>query len=458
MLWEYLEENIIRNRKNIITQKGITITFEQLLQDTLALAKKLHKQKYGILCQSDVFYAKALLACFAAGVTAVPLSNRYGNLHNQKIISAMNIENLIIQDGEEIIVQEQKDSEIEEELEDVAWILATSGTTGMPKGVMLTRNAILSCLMNSSCFASVEENDRFLVGRGFYHGSSIVGGLLMNLIQGADIYCMEGQFQPRKIIQTLEQEKITMYASNTTAFYYICRAMQESGKKISLRYCNIGAERMKDTCFALIKETCPNVAVIHSYGLTEVCSRATYKNIHDIDCEEDNVGKLLKSLSVKIGNTFDDKLSTGEIGDVFLNGSQLMKGYYHNPEGTTKVMQNGWLRTGDKGWIDVKGNLHILGRKDDMIIRGGMNIYPQEIEQRIEKYEAVSEVNVYADRGSDITDKIIADIVLKKNYSYHPIDLMQWCKKNMPSYQIPDKFNVITKFQINNTGKLERKG
>lgn len=459
MLWEYLENNIIKNKSKYILQNRKKVTFEQLLMNALKLSQKLHRQKYGILCYSDIFYAEALLACFAAGVTAVPLSNRYGDLHNQKIISAFDVQNLIIQESsEEVTVLEQDDSGIEEELKDVAWILATSGSTGRPKGVMLTEKAILNCLESSRCLVSVEKGDRFLVGRGFYHGSSIVGGLLMNLIQGVDIYCMEGIFQPRKILQILEQEKITMYASNTTAFYYICQAVRGSERNLSLRYCNIGAERMKEICFALIKEVFPDVDVIHSYGLTEACARATYQNICEADCEVDNVGRLLSSLSVEIRDTTGTILTKGKAGDVFLRGSQIMKGYYRNPEETAKVLQKGWLRTGDKGWLDASGNLHILGRQDDMIIRGGMNIYPQEIEKLLGKYPDIAEINVYGDRNGDITDKITADIVLEENNSYNPKELLQWCRKHMPSYQIPDKFNIVTKFQINNTGKMERKG
>ncbi len=447
-----LERSMLQNAGNKIYGYGISMTFMQLYHQATQLSKKLCRQKYGILCESDVLYAQALLACMIAGVTAVPLSNRYGNTYNERIIKNMQLEDFILQDGWEIIVREGKYVLPEDELKDVVLIPSTSGSMGRPKGVMLTYASVYQNICDSDCFVEAGRGDKFFVGRGFSNCSSIIEGLFINFILGIDIYCMEGEYLPRRILMEWENEGITMCAATTTAFYYLCQSMNGNRSRIKLRYCCIGGEKMSEVIFREIRNTMSDVKIVHSYGMTETCSRATYQEIHE-QKTSNCVGTLLASLSAKIVDQKGRILPANKEGQLLLSGPSIMKGYYRESGKTREAMQEGWLQTGEIAWMDKEKRIYIEGRKDEMIIKGGMNIYPQEIEQAILKNEEVNDIYVYA-KHNGVTGQVAAEIVLKKGAVYDCGTFMKWCTLHMPMHQIPDQIYIVEQTSKKKMGKI----
>lgn len=414
------------------------------MEESERFAKRLVDQKYGICCKSDVQSVKAILACLAAGVIAAPLSARYGAVHNRKIIETMGIGDVILDENGMLVIQSTGLRHKRElELEDVAWILSTSGTTGVPKGVMLTRSAILQNLKDSNKFFLSRPGDTILAGRGFFHCSSLTGELLMSLVRGVNIYCYEKEFEPLKLVEVMEREMITLYSGTPTVFYYLCRMLKKSEIGSLLRYCNVGGEPMQEQSMELIRQVLPKTQFIHSYGMTETCSRATYYSLNEKYAQADCVGQMLESYSVCIVDEKENSLSTNQEGQVLIAGPCVMKGYYGDSNRTRQVLDGGWLRTGDIGWMDENGFLHVKGRKDDMIIRAGVNIYPNEVEQIIRKQGCIEDVKVYAEKGVGIAKRLIAEVTLKEGREMSQKELVKLCKESLSMNLMPDQVRVV---------------
>lgn len=430
-------------------------TYIRLVEETEELAKRLCRQKYGILCSSDVLNAEALLACMAAGVTAVPLSNRYGELYNKKLIKSMRLSYLLVEEGGKIKVRNcgAVHSEIEKELEGITWLLPTSGTTGQPKGVLLSGEAILQNLRDSDTFFLSEPGDKILAGRGFFHCSSLTGELLMSLIRGVEICCYAGGFQPHQLAEEIIRKQITVYSGTPTVFHYLCRVMGKQKSHIPLRYCNVGGEMMNRQTLTAIGQVLKGTQVIHSYGMTESCSRATYLKLGDEELPENCVGRTLPGLSAMIIDKQGNPLGEGKEGEICLTGTGIMSGYYHDHEQTDKALKDSWLRTGDMGWKDCRGRLYICGRKDDMIIRAGVNIYPREIEEPLKEHPDIKEARVYAEQGEGITKRLAALIVPEEGCWLSDRELMEICSQRLPRYLIPDRIQIAGEMELSQAGK-----
>ncbi len=444
MLWEYMKANLLRYDNAEVYNREERVVFKELVVQAESFAKRLGGQKYGICCKSDVQSVKAILACLAAGVTAVPLSGRYGDVHRQRIMEAMDISDLIVDEEGRLAIQRTGlGQKWEPELEEVAWILPTSGTTGIPKGVMLTRNAILQNLNDSNHFFLSKPGDTILAGRGFFHCSSLTGELLMSLIRGVNICCYEQEFEPMKLLEAMEREKITLYSGTPTVFYYLCRMLRKIGTRSLLRYCNIGGEPMHKQSLELIRQVLPETQFVHSYGMTETCSRATYYSLNQEQAQADCVGQMLESYSVCIVDEKGNAISSNQEGQVLIAGPCVMKGYYGNPDKTRQILDGGWLRTGDIGWLDEQGFLHVKGRRDDMIIRAGVNIYPKEIEEILKKQSCIDAVRVYSEKGIGIARRLIAEVMLKEGRQMSQKELVELCKESLPLNLMPDQVRVM---------------
>lgn len=453
MLWKCIKTCMLRNPFQTIRDANQTLTFVQVVEESEKLAKQLSRNLYGIHCKSDVKTIIAILACMCARKTALPLSNRYGEKYNSYIVETMEVHSFIEDDGESFVVRNGAYRKEEKELQDVAWVLCTSGSKGKPKGVMLTYDAIYRNLLGSNSFFETGSKDRVLAGRGFYHCSSLTGELLMSLVRGAGIYCYSGGFLPAAILRTIEKENISVYSGTPTVFYYLCQMMErEKNSKSKLRYCNVGGERMSKQSFERIRNNLTDTAVIHSYGLTETCSRATYaqlNSIHQADC----VGDLLPGMEAVIVDERGNACGPDEKGEVLFKGKCLMKGYYLDSIRTEKVMDSGWFKTGDVGYLDSDKKLHIVGRKDDMIIRAGVNIYPHEIEQVLREEPVIADVKVSVDTEEKVTQELVMQVVAAEAENLSKAAVLALCKRLLPEYLIPSKIQIVKSLSLSQAGK-----
>lgn len=457
MLWKYLKRNMLNNPKQVVFNDSNKITYYELINIAEKFGKCLVHHKYGILCKSDLNSAKAILACIAAGVTAVPLSNRYGTIHNQNIINSVRLNNIIQDINDELVVYKVEEQR-EEESCDAALILCTSGSTGSPKGVMLPEKAVMSNLKDTDKYYLTTNQDIIMASRGLYHCASIAGELFMSLIRGAGIYFYEGCFMPDTMAAKMEQYEITVYSGTPTVFYYLSKAIDKYKHKIKLRYCSVGGEIMSPVVLKNLLEMFPAVQFVHSYGLTETCSRATYLFL-DGTKKANCVGQLLESLQACVVDGHGKEARSGCIGELLLKGNNITSGYYMDVQKTNTSFTGGWFNTGDLAWRDEDGLLYIEGRKDNLIIRGGVNIYPEEIENLLKKNEIIKDVMVYGENKNQVTERLIARVVPEQNKSRVEAGkaVMQICQEVLPANWIPDKIEIVEKIECNPTGKVIRR-
>ena len=438
MLYEYLKERMLDNPLKIIDDGTLSFTYTQIISYAQTFGETLKTNKYGILCKSDLDTAKALLACFYAKKTAVPLSYRYGEKHNNKIIESIGISHLITEKGIEAI-KEPRD-EIED-LSDVALILCTSGTTGDPKGAMITYDNLLTNLSDIERYFRIDNTDKILISRPLYHCAVLTGELLISLIKGLDIVFLNGDFSPVRLLNEMEKHNITVFCGTPTMFYHICKSAEKGKRQLHIKASAVSGECMTRTAAGLMREALPRTDIYHVYGLTEASPRVSFLPPGLFDKYPDCAGYPLSSLKIKIEN-----------GELLIKGGSVMKGYYNDPAATDAAIADGWLHTGDIAQIDDCGRIWIRTRKDSMIIRAGINIYPQEIENALKTDDRISDVLAFGVKdnivGRKIHLKVVTELPVHKIY--------ELCRQKLTIYQLPDFIEITEEIPKNASGKVIR--
>ncbi len=463
-LWDYLTESVSCNPDQVLWEGGRKITVGQLFLSAEKLSLKLKYNKYGILCSSLINSAIAILACIARGATAVPLSGNYGKYFNYEVIKQMRI-SAIITDTETGSIQitdivKKENNECKYDLIDDysgAFILCTSGSTGNPKGVVLSEDAVISNLSDTKRFYNLTPQDRVLANRGLFHCTSIIGELLVSLVCGASVYFYSGEFSPEIILRLMSQLHITFYAGTPTIFSCLAYAAEKYQEQLYLKRASVGGEIMTDKVRRQLLDVFSNVEFIHSYGLTETCSRATYR-ILDYSKEAECVGKPLFSLEMIIADKEGNQRSCGEVGELYIKGKNLFYGYYRDKWKTDNAFDNGWFKTGDLAWADKDGDYYIVSRMDNMIIRGGVNIYPEIIENIFLSDKNVRQAVIYGDKESKVTECIVALIVLhyKENTDVIKVRLRKKCLEELGIHCVPDVIKIVDEISCSNCGKVIR--
>ena len=215
----------------------------------------------------------------------------------------------------------------------------------------------------------------------------------------------------------------------------------KSKEPLALKNIAVSGECMTQTVAQLTRKAFPNADIYNVYGLTEASPRVSYLPPDEFDNNPTSVGVPLSSLKAKV---MDNEL--------LISGNSIMKGYYNDSIATARVKQEGWLHTGDVAQMDEQGRIYIKCRKDNMIIRAGMNIYPQEIENALKENEKITEVLAYGVKSSAVSERICIKVVtaLSKTEVYNI------CKQKLPSYELPDVIEIVDEISKNASGKVIR--
>ena len=452
-LWKYLKLNMLNHLTQVISENGAEMNFESLLIWAENFSNKLKNFKCcAILCSSEMASAMALLACFAAEVTAVPLSLRYGEVHCEKILDTISPDGIIMDTNGDLTVYKLKDSEYIVPPEHPALIMCTSGTTGKPKGAMLSEKNIVTNVSDITEYFSIGTNDTILIARPLYHCAVLTGEFLAAIVRGANIRFYSEQFNPTKMLELISKYRITVFCGTPTLFSIMARFNRSSASK-TLKHICISGECMSAEVGLKIHEAFPNCNIYHIYGLTEACPRVSYLPPEHFNEYPDCVGIPLKSVSIKILNSGKKACRTNEEGLLYIKGNNVMLGYYQDPEKTRTVLKNGWLCTGDIAVINDAGFLKIKGRNDDLIIKSGMNIYPAEIEGVLKQDSRVKEVIIYGFRnqlGTQIGMKLVGDFSSVG-------EVKRYCTSLLPSFQVPSKIELVDELPKNGSGKIVRR-
>lgn len=451
-LWKFIKESILKNPNQKICENQAYLSFEETAIWAENFANKLlNINCCAILCSSEIATAMSLLACFAAGVTAVPLSIRYGEGHCNKILDSINPDAIIMDTNGEIAVYRIKDSQYIVPKEHPALIMCTSGTTGEPKGVMLSEHNIITNVSDITEYFEIDDSDTILISRPLYHCAVLTGEFLTAIVKGSRIRFYSKQFNPTKMLALIKEFEITAFCGTPTLLSIMAR-FNRGNTSDSLRFICVSGECMGSEVGLKIKAAFPNCNIYHVYGLTEASPRVCYMPSEYFEEYPDYVGLPLRSVSVKILSDNNKPCVPGEEGVLWVKGENVMLGYYNDAERTQSRVKDGWLCTEDFAVMNDLGFIKIKGRTDDLIIKAGMNIYPAEIESVLKQDPRVMDViayGVHSEIGTHIGIKIVGD--------FSSIgEVKQLCLRALPSFQIPAVIDLVNKLPQNSSGKIIR--
>ena len=344
--------------------------------------------------------------------------------------------------------------------DDTAVILYTSGTTGQPKGAELTHlNMTMNGMVSAElCAGSHDDRGRHAtaVTLPLFHATAQTAQMLAYLHLGGTLVLLP-RFDPAALLAAIEAERITHWIGVPTMYWTLLRHVREHNIDVSrtaatLRLSVSGGAPMPVELMSDFEKTF-GVRIIEGYGLSETSPVATF-NHPDRPSKPGTVGQPLFAVDIMIVDDNDEPVETGQPGEVVIRGHNVMKGYYKQPEATAEALRNGWFHTGDVGMFDADGYLSIVDRKKDMILRGGFNVYPREIEEVMLAHPAVSMVAVIGVPDERLGEEVKAFVVKKPDADITEDALRVWCREQFAAYKYPRFIEFRTELPTSATGKI----
>ncbi|OZS78125.1 class I adenylate-forming enzyme family protein [Chryseomicrobium aureum] len=337
---------------------------------------------------------------------------------------------------------------------DVNVIFYTSGTTGRPKGVMLSAGATEATAQIWGEAMNLNSEDRMQVVTPLFHCAASHVFSIPVIYAGGTIV-IEEAFSPDTAMDTLENEDITIFFG-VPAMYSILlnNARMKELNLPKLRLFTYGAAPMPYELVKKVKEMYPNVKVQNLYGQTENSPAATTLKDHYALDKIGSVGEVLPQTDVRVVDEFGESLPVGQVGEIVVKGPQLMNGYLKNEEATNQAIRNGWLYSGDLGRFDEDGLLYIVDRKKDMIIRGGENVYPVEVEEVLYQIPEILEAAVVGVPHPIYGEVPKAYVVLKSNQNVTEEDVKTYCSHHIAKYKVPEEIDFLDELPRNASGKV----
>jgi long-chain acyl-CoA synthetase len=350
-------------------------------------------------------------------------------------------------------VKDFPDIEVRED--DLFALMYTSGTTGKPKGGMLTHRNMLSSAMSLNMVCEITHDDTIGHVAPLTHGSNFLSqcSLYFGLKQ-----VIFNKFDPKEFIDDLEQEKISIIFLVPTLVNLMIHEDNFDPKKLRhIKSINMaGAPIAVDKLNKALSLLGPKFA--ETYGLVEAPMTITMMPKNELANRPDSCGAIGPFVEVRIVDGKGVEVPSGEIGEVTCKGSLVMKGYWNNEMATNESFKDGWFYTGDLGWMDEFGYLRLVDRAKDLIITGGLNVYPREVEEVLNQHPAVKETCVFGVADEKWGERICAHVVLRDEVQEVKEDeLIELCKQNLASYKKPRTIVIVKELPKNSYGKIVRK-
>lgn len=342
--------------------------------------------------------------------------------------------------------------------EGVALMLHTSGSLSSPKRVMLTHMNLISCAESIIESLNITKDDRTLIALPLYLASANTSQMLTHIYLGASIVIMDTLFTAGYFFKLVEKHKITNFTGVPTMMTLLIDNKNSKGYDISsLRFICFGGAPTPVHIVKHLIMCFPQTAFIHMYGQTEASTRISHLLPNQQLAKAGSVGRAIPGVHLKLVNEAGNDVAQDEAGEVIVKGKNVMKGYFKRDELTKQTIKNGWLYTGDLGRYDAEGYLYIVGRIKNVIIKGGMNIYPEEIEEILKGHPAIKEACVCAKEHELLGEVPVARVVLRDNAgAVNEVKLLRFCLGNMSSHKIPEKIVIVNELPTTETGKLIR--
>ncbi|HSH68869.1 MAG TPA: long-chain-fatty-acid--CoA ligase [Deferrisomatales bacterium] len=447
-----------------------------------------------ILQYNELETLEALFACFKAGCAAVPINFRlhprefafiidhseckavvFSREFNDPIrevrASLPKVRQFVALEGArgelldyEAVLSAESDHWVDADVQpdDVAWLFYTSGTTGSPKGAMLTHRNLLAMTMNFFAdMAPLGPGDAILHAAPLSHGSGLYA--IPNMAKAAtNVILPTRTFDPEVVCRAIEEHRITnMFVAPTMLKVLVESPWVDRYDLSSMRCLNYGGGPMyvEDLKKAIDKL---GPCLVQLFGQGEAPMTITYLPTRDHVSRgtPEQLGRLASAgisrtdVEVKIVDDGGNELPSGCVGEIVTRSDLVMAGYWNNPEATDAALRGGWLHTGDVGYLDAQGYLFILDRSKDMIITGGENVYPRELEEVLLRHPAVREVAVIGVPDATWGETITAHVVCSQGAAVSEEALIAFCKNHLASYKKPKKVVFVSQLPKNNYGKI----
>lgn len=343
---------------------------------------------------------------------------------------------------------------VEVDNDDTAVILYTSGTTGHPKGAMLTHGNLFSNARDVGDYLKMNGDDRVIATLPVFHVFALTVVVNAPLMKGATLL-LTPRFSPAEIFELAAKYDATVFAGVPTMYNFLYQFEQADVASFkNIRLAISGGASLPVSLLHAFEEKF-NVRISEGYGLSEA-SPVTCFNPLDRERKAGSIGMSIVNVENKVVDEFGEEVPVGEVGELIVRGPNVMKGYYKLPEDSALAIRNGWLYTGDLARQDEEGYFYIVDRKKDIIIVGGYNVYPREVEEVLYAHEAVIEAAVVGYPDENFGEKVHAFIVLK-DHSITEEQIKEYCAEHIAKYKVPTEIEILDELPKNTTGKILRR-
>ena len=393
-------------------------------------------------------FVVALWGGFKRGVTVVPLNPLLTQEERERILAHV---------GPKLVVDAV-------DVEDAEWpsapvadspslILYTSGSTGQPKGAVLSHAALaFSSRSWAEPVMALDREDRVLAVLPFSHSYGLNGALLAPLWAGACVVLLE-RFAPEDVLTAIARHRVTVFPAVATMIRRLLDSPQlENADLSSLRLALSGAAPCP---WELAEEwqRRTGVRILRGYGMTELFRPISYL-AGDTSDLPDAIGRPVPGVQVRAVDEAGKPLATGEVGELWINSPAAMDGYLDAPDETRAVLENGWFKTGDLARITADGFVRIVGRKRELILRGGYTVFPAEVEATLLTHPAVAEAAVVGMPHAELGEEVVAFATLRAGTSARAEQLVAHCKERLASYKYPRRIVIVDQLPKGATGKV----
>ncbi len=462
--------------KTAVKDKDRSFLYRDFMERADALAAYFHTQglkkgdRVGILMSNRLEHIELDIAAALAGVIKVPLNYR---LHpkellymvedaklslfigDQELIAAIgvNIPTVYVGIEYETIVAEFMGQSYNEDVkeDDLFAIMYTSGTTGNPKGVMLSHRNIISSALSLAQGCEVDYNDIIGHVAPLTHGSNFLSHVAWLYGSTQVVY---DKFEPEAFLDYLLEDQVSILFLVPTMVNLMIQHSNFDAKKLAtVKSINMAGSPI---AAAKLQEALDKAGPIfvETYGQVEAPMCITMMPRNEIHNRLDSCGRIGPFVDVKIIDDNNQEMAIGEVGEIICKGSLVMKGYWNNEKATKETLQNGWLHTGDLGWRDTEGYVHIVDRKKDVIISGGVNIYPREVEEVLNLHKGVRETCVIGVPDEKWGESVMAFVVPNGKEEVTVETLLSLCKENLASFKKPKEIFVVEELPKSSYGKI----
>ena len=338
--------------------------------------------------------------------------------------------------------------------DDTAVLLYTSGTTGKPKGAELTHFELyMNCTIAGGLFG-VNADDVSLAVLPLFHVFGLSSVLNATVRFGGTLVLLP-RFDASEVIDAIERHRVTVFSGVPTMYIALLQAETAGRDLSSMRAAVSGGASIPGEVIRAFEEKFAGVVILEGYGLSETASTATF-NVSAAERRVLSIGKPIWGVEIRIVGDDGSPLPPGadNVGEILVRGHNVMKGYYKRPDATAAALRDGWLHTGDLGYRDEDGYLYVVDRLKDLVIRGGYNVYPREVEEALYEHPDVIEAAVVGRPDERLGEEVVAYVALREGATAGPDEITAHCRERLAAYKYPREVRVIEALPKGPTGKI----